>query len=340
MKVREKIGHILDRARDRQRISQEEATVLMGIDERSHEMYALMSTANRMTREQFSDTAEIFAQVGINNGPCPKNCKFCFFGEAWGQIREPLELSAEQVVFRVKEFEKAGANAVLLMTTANYPFDKYIEIGREVRKALGPGMPLCANIGDIGPAEVRRLEEAGFTSANHTFRLREGTDTCIDVTTRKKTLEAIRDSGLALTSCLEPIGPEHSNEEILDLMFFAVRECRPTLFSTMNRVPVPGTPFGDRGTISKMKLAKVTAVARIVCCDDIENFSVHPPSSVTLASGANSVAAEVGANPRDTAEETSKGIGLSVEVCKRILQDADYKILKGFSKAFAKPNKP
>ncbi len=336
MRVNGEIEYILDKALDWQDISREEALVLMKVDERSPEMYALMSAANRMTREQFNDTAEIISQVGINNGPCPKNCKFCFFGEAWGQIREPMELSAEQVVFRAKEFEKAGANAVLLMTTANYPFEKYIEIGREVRKALAPGMPLCANIGDLSPAEVRQLEDAGFTAANHTFRLREGTDTCIDVKTRKKTLEAIRDSGLALTSCLEPIGPEHTNEEIVDLMFLAIKEYRPSLFSTMNRVPVPGTPFGDKGTISKMQLAKATAVARIVCGRDIENFSVHPPSSITLASGANSVAAEVGANPRDTAEETSRGIGLSVENCKKILKDADYRILEGYSKAFYK----
>lgn len=336
MMINKQIEYILDKGSDLQEINRAEALELMKVDEKSPEMYALMSTANRMTREQFNDTAEIISQVGINNGPCPRNCKFCYFGEKWGQIKEPLELSPDQVVFRAKEFEKAGANAILLMTTANYPFEKYVEIGREVRNALSPGMPLTANIGDLGPDEVRQLEDAGFTAANHTFRLREGTDTCIDTGTRKRTLEAIRDSGLALTSCLEPIGPEHSDEEIIDLLFFAVKEFRPSLFSTMNRVPVPGTPFGDKGTISKLKLAKATAVARIVCGSGIDNFSAHPPSSINLAAGANSVASEVGANPRDTAEETSKGIGLSVESCRQILMDADYKVLEGYSKAFTK----
>ncbi len=336
VKIQQNVQYILDKALDRQEISREQALELMKIDERSHEMYALMSTANRMTRDQFNDTAEIITQVGINNGPCPRNCRFCFFGEEWGLITEPMELSAEQVVFRAKEFEKAGANAVLLMTTANYPFEKYIEIAKEVRKALSTGMPMTANIGDIGPKEVRQLEDAGFQSANHVFRLGEGKVTCIDPDTRIRTLDAIRDSGLALTSCLEPIGPEHSNEELVDLMFFTIKKYRPTLFSTMNRVPVPGTPLWDKGTISKMKLAKITAVARIVSGDTIKNFSVHPPSSITLAAGANSAAAEVGANPRDTAEETSKGIGLSVDSCKRILRDAYYEILEGFSKAFSR----
>lgn len=336
MKINPKIEYILDKALDRQDITREEALELMKVDERSHEMYALMSTANRMTREQFNDTAEIITQVGINNGPCPRNCKFCLFGEDWGLVTEPAELSVDQVVFRAREFEKAGANAVLLMSTANYPFEKYIEIAKEVRKALSPGMPMTSNIGDIGPNEVRQLEDAGFQSANHVFRLGEGTDSCIDTEVRKRTLDAIRDSNLALTSCLEPIGPEHTNEEMVDLIFLAIKEYKPTLFSTMSRVPVPGTPFGDKGTISKMELAKVTAVARIVSGNTIENFSVHPPSSITLAAGANSAAAEVGANPRDMAEETSEGIGLSIEGCKQILREANYKILEGYSKAFSK----
>ncbi|MBI5055119.1 MAG: radical SAM protein [Nitrospirae bacterium] len=335
MKIRQRIGQILDKALDWQELSREEALELMRIDEKSDEMYALMSAANSMTREKVNNIGEVFAQIGINNWPCPKNCKFCFFGEAWGLIKEPMELSVDQVVFRAKEFEKAGANNIFLMTTANYPFKKFLEIGREVRKAISPEMPLSANIGDFGPAEARQLEDAGFQSAYHIYRMREGIDTGIDPEIRKKTLETIRDSRLALVSCIEPVGPEHTDEEIVDEMFRTLGY-KPNMFSVMIRFPVPGTPLAEKGKVSELKFAKIAAVGRLVCGDRVKNYSVHGPSTIVLASGSSAIAAESGSNPRDTSEDTSKGIGLSVEVARQMLREADFVPLEGFSKVFNK----
>jgi biotin synthase len=335
MRISQKIENILDKALDRQEISREEALDLMHIDEKSDEMYALMSAANSMTRKKVQNIGEVFAQIGINNWPCPKNCKFCFFGEAWGLVKDPMELSIDQVVFRAREFEKAGANNIFLMTTANYPFGKFLEIATEVRKALSPEMPLSANIGDFGPAEARQLEDAGFQSAYHIYRMREGIDTGIDPEIRKKTLATIRDSKLALVSCIEPIGPEHTYEEIVDEMFRTLAY-KPNMFSVMNRFPVPGTPLAEKGKISELTFAKITAAGRIVCGDRVKNYSVHGPSSIVLASGSSAIAAESGSNPRDTSEDTSKGIGLSVEVARQMLREAGYTPLEGFSKVFNK----
>ncbi|MEW6585514.1 MAG: radical SAM protein, partial [Nitrospirota bacterium] len=237
--------------------------------------------------------------------------------------------------FRAKEFEKAGANNIFLMTTANYPFGKFLEIGREVRKAISPDMPLSANIGDFGPEEARQLEDAGFQSAYHIYRMREGVDTNISPETRKRTLETIRDSRLALVACVEPIGPEHSDEEIVDEMFRTLAY-KPTMFSVMNRFPVPGTPLAESGKISELKLAKIAGVGRLVCGDRVKNFSVHAPSSLVLSAGSNAVAAESGSNPRDTSEDTSKGIGISVEGGRQMLREADWIPMNGFSKAFYK----
>ncbi len=335
MKINQRVEYILDKALDRQEISSEDALELMKTDEMSPEMYAIISTGNSLSREEFDNIGEVHSQVGINSWPCPKNCKYCFFGEAWGLIKEPMELSADQVVSRARGFEKAGANIVYLMITANYPFGKYIEIAKEVRKALSPGMPMAANIGDFGPEEARQLEDAGFQGVYHIFRPREGIDTNIDPETRKRTFEAIRDSNLALSSCIEPIGPEHTPEELVAEMFRG-RQYKPNVFAVMNRVPIPGTPLAKEGTISALALARVAAVTRIVFGDTIKCFGLHEPRSIALAAGANAIGAESGSNPRDTAEDTSKGIGLSVGTCRKILKDAGYKPLEGFSSAFRK----
>ena len=120
-----KIGSILDRALGGRGITREEALRLMKIDEKSPEMYALISAANTLTRRQYGNRGEVYATIGINLWPCPKSCAFCSFGADWDLVKSPVEFTLEEVVSRAKSLEDEGANAIFLMTTADYPFDRY-----------------------------------------------------------------------------------------------------------------------------------------------------------------------------------------------------------------------
>ena len=154
MRIAPEIESILNKALSATDISYEEAVELLEVHENSHEMYALMSVANTLTRRQFGDRGEVYAQVSINLWPCPKSCAFCSFGEKWNVFKSSVEFNPEEVVARAKAFEDAGTNPIFLMTTADYPFDRYIEIARGVRKAISWDMPMIANIGDFGPEEA------------------------------------------------------------------------------------------------------------------------------------------------------------------------------------------
>ena len=327
------IESILDKALAGKEISRREAVELIKIDENSHEIYALMSVANTLTRRQFGDKGEVYAQIGINMWPCPKSCAFCFFGEKWNTIKSPIEFSLEEVVRRAKAFEDAGANAIGLMTTANYPFDRFIEIARAVRKAISPDMPMIANIGDFGLEQAKELRDAGFQAVYHVCRLREGKDTEIDPEVRLQTIKAARNAGLDLAYCVEPIGPEHSPEELVEEMFRG-KEYGAVHHAAMWRVPVPEVPLAKFGKISQWTLAKVVAVTRIVVGNTIGSMGTHEARILPLRAGANVLYAETGPNPRDTIEDTSKGIGLSVEACKNLLKEAGYVPLEGPTKIF------
>lgn len=333
MKIDPKIESILNKALAGKEINREEAVELVKINEHSYEMYALMSVANTLTRRQFGNKGEIFAQVGINVWPCPRNCGFCSFGADWNVIESRVELSLEEVVERAKEFENAGANAIFLMTTADYPFERYVEIAKAVRKALAPDMPMVANIGDFTEEQATELLDAGFQGVYHVFRLREGKDTGINPASRLRTLEAIKNSALDLSYCVEPIGPEHSPEELVEEMFRG-KELGAVNCASMWRVPVPGVPLAKLGKISELTLAKVVAVTRIVVGNSIKAMGVHEPRMLPLLAGANQIYAETGPNPRDTVEDTSRGRGFSVEACKNMLKEAGYIPLEGPSKVF------
>ena len=79
---------------------------------------------------------------------------------------------------------------------------------------------------------------------------------------RRATLAAIRDSDLKLVHLIEPVGNEHTNEEIAD-RFMESLEYGVSISGIMARIPVEGTPLGKTKRISDSKMAKLFAVTRL-----------------------------------------------------------------------------
>ena len=131
--------------------------------------------------------------------------------------------------------------------------------------------------------------------------------------------------------CCEPVGPEHSAEELVEQMFTGIEEgCFQ--HAAMRRVAVPGTPLSRHGQITERRLAQVVAVVALatLTCPQTRNIAVHEPNLLGLAAGANVVYAESGANPRDTASDTAANRGLSVTDCREMLTEAGFgAVLRG-----------
>jgi len=314
------VGDILRRSLDGDEISRKECLRLMEIKDCSSEMYDLFFAANKLTRDAFSGTGEVHAQVGIDYSACPRKCDFCIFA---GTPLEHLELTQEEVVARAKEFERAGADAIYLMTTAAFDFGRFIGIGEAVRATVSPRIPLVANIDDFGSIEAHELSDAGFSAIYHAVRLREGRDTRIDPKTRTATIEHAKRAGLKIFFCVEPVGPEHTSEEIVELMFLG-KELGVAFSGAMRRTSACGTVLQKHGEISWIELAKIVAITRLVMGDSVVAHCTHEPNLASLLAGANLVWAETGPNPRDICIDTSDsgGRGLSIEGCRRLLREA------------------
>jgi len=302
----------------------------------SRDMYLMMHAANALSRRQFGNRAEIHAQIGLNWDLCSKNCDFCVFGKKHGLATPPRELPEEEVMKRAKDFERAGANAIFLMSTADYNLDRFLSMGRKVRDALEENMPLVANVGDFGSSEASELLDAGFTAIYHVKRLKEGIDTAIDPKDRVRTIGAARKAGLDLSFCVEPIGPEHSAEELVDAIFTG-KENGASVMATMRRISIPGTPLHKNGQINEIELARVEAVVRLAMGTSIRAMGVHEPNMLSLLAGGNQIYAETGPNPRDTQGETSEGRGKKVETCRQMLWEAGYETFSGPAESLQGP---
>jgi biotin synthase len=124
-------------------------------------------------------------------------------------------------------------------------------------------------------------------------------------------------------NCVEPVGPEHSPEELVNLMFLA-REKGATYSGVMRRINFPGSPMMDYGMISELEMARMVAVSRLVMGDIPKAHCTHEPHTASLMAGANLFFPEVGASPRDGEPDTGKGRGKDITQCRRMQLEMDW----------------
>ena len=296
---------------------------------------ALIQAASyRKSKTASNNFAEVHAQIGLNIAPCPNDCLFCSFAAVNGIFHEKSELTLDEILARTKGFETDGANAIFLMCTADYSFGKFLEVGQEVSRTLKPGTKLIANVGDLTLEKAQCVKAAGFCGIYHALRLGEGRDSRIRPEKRLKTFENAREAGLLLGTCLEPVGTEHTTEELVEKTI-VTREARPVFSGAARRIPIPNTKLSGYGWVSEARMAHIIAVVRLALGYDIPGNCTHEPNVIGAAAGANLFWAEVGSNPRDTKEETTEARGMNVGACRRLLEEAEWEVLSGPSSFYS-----
>ncbi|MFZ2039355.1 MAG: radical SAM protein, partial [Desulfobacterales bacterium] len=199
------IADILEKGGGFSGISRDEALTLLHLPPQAREVYALMETANRMSRQQFGDKGENHFHIGVNLTPCPLDCKFCSLSARAGIFTEAVEFEELQIVAWARQAEAQNADGLNIMTTGTFSFQRLLEIGRLLKKTVT--VPLVANTRDVSHKEGEALLDAGFVGAYHAVRLGEGRDTPLNPEKRIHTIQVFRDVGLRWMNCVEPVGP-------------------------------------------------------------------------------------------------------------------------------------
>ncbi len=294
----------------------------------SPESALLQAAARRLSASACRNRAEVHGQVAVNVGPCPRNCLFCAFAACNGVFDEQHEAPLDYVVSSCRQLEEDGANAVFVMATGAYPFDRFLDRIGAVREALAPATPLIANVGDFSAPEAAQLKAVGCDGIYHAVRLGEGEVTRIAVEKRLETFAAAREAGLSLGTCLEPVGPEHTTDELVEKLLIT-RDAHPVYSGAARRIGIPGTELAAHGIVSEARMAHILAVTRLVLPLDVPGNCTHEPNALGASAGANLLWAEVGGNPRDTTERTEEGRGMTVAECREVLAEAEWLVLDG-----------
>lgn len=327
------VRDIIGKSLDGNILTKEEIAALFEIPLFSEESALILAASREKSESASNQLAEVHAQVGLNIAPCPKNCAFCSFAARNKVFQEKNEISVEEAVQKSKQFESDGANAVYIMSTADYPFEKFISISRDIRKSLRPETVLVANIGDFTEKQAEELKDAGFSGIYHAVRLGEGRDTTIAIETRLSTFRHAKEVGLLLGTCLEPVGNEHIIQELVEKTIIT-REAKPVYSGAARRIPIPKTKMAEYGIVSEARMAHILAVVRLSLGYETMGNCTHEPNVIGAAAGANLLWSEVGANPRDTEKETEGQRGMTVQECVKVFEEAEWKVLQGPSKFY------
>jgi biotin synthase len=228
--------------------------------------------------------------LSIKTGGCSEDCAYCAQSSHYstGVEREKL-LSIDAITVAAKRARAQGATRFCMgaawrgMRDGSEKFERVLEIVRDVSQL---GMEVCVTLGEIGPAEARKLKAAGVTAYNHNIDTSPefygeivGTHTFND---RLNTIAAVQESGMSVC-CGGIIGMgESENDRLRMLEVLSNFDPPPESVPINCLMAMPGTPLADQLPVDIFELVRLIAVTRIAL----------PKARVRLAAGRTRISRE------------------------------------------------
>lgn len=272
---------------------------LLSIAPESEECDALGKAAFEVAAAVTDKRAYLWGAMGVDYKTCSMNCDFCSLGKKWGLIEVEREFSEDEIIDNVHYYVENSVRWIVLRTTEFYSLDILAALIQTIRSKVTGTYEIGLNVGEFNEEKAYKLHKCGVDFIYHSLRLGEGKDTRFKKEDRIATLSACKNSPLKLVFLVEPIGIEHSNEEIAEICQMTI-DYGAIVSGAMARVPVKGTPLGEYPQISDKRLAQIIAVTRLACGYQVPGICVHPASELAIQYGANVVVIETGSVPRDS----------------------------------------
>jgi len=332
--IEKRLEEILDKAGKRLALEKDEIKYILSFSEYSYESSLIRALSDKLIREKNGNAGIIISQVGVDIHPCAAKCKFCSFGTDCNSLPS-FKLEKPALKKAIDDFcRERDIYGIYLMTMADTDRKFLLDMVSYAREITPSETQIWVNTGDNELSFYKDLVKAGAVGAYHVCRVGEGSNTSLNPKMRLKTMYDIKEAGLDLFSCCEPIGPETTVDEMADAICNCL-DMNVTQFGAMKRVAVPGTALAHYGEISNLKMAHVMGCVGLAYAHvaSARFFGIHEPCESGYLSGANFVTAETGANPRDTELDTSKSRGWDMNRCRKLLYNCGFEyILKGDNK--------
>ena len=280
--------------------SRDDVIWLLGIETGTAEAAYIEWGARLISERASGGYGQIFCQIGIDSNPCPADCIYCSYAQCNSAINDPYELDVDEIVEYAKLYDKLGVHLLSIMCTSAYSFDKYCEVIEAVRANVSDDLPIMANLGDINAKNAAKVRSLGVQAAYHVVRINEGKITRISPATRMRTIDAWKQTGAHLTSCVEPYYTEAKPQDVADAME-GIIATEPLESRVMSLIPVAGSAMEEKHGVSMRRRGLINDIYRLMAGERIPFGGSD--NTIWVNCGANPKGRTFSKDPRVLAEE-------------------------------------
>ncbi|HYJ06569.1 MAG TPA: biotin synthase BioB [Chthoniobacterales bacterium] len=254
-------------------------------------LFDLISQSREMHLQNWrGEQVQRCSLLSIKTGGCSEDCAYCAQSAhyATGLEREDL-LPVDDILTAARRARAQGATRFCMGAAWRGVRDgtpKFEQVLETVREVSHLGMEVCVTLGQIGPAEARKLKAAGVTAYNHNIdtspEFYPEIVTTHTFTDRLNTIAAVQESGMSVC-CGGIIGMGESIDDRLRMLEVLSNFDPPPESVPINcLMGMPGTPLGDQPAVDVFELVRLIAVTRVAI----------PRARVRLAAGRTRITRE------------------------------------------------
>lgn len=262
----------------------------------------LVNKAANIHREYHDSTKmNMNTLISVRTGACSQDCKYCAQSARYNTHVTPKKLTLDEVLAEARIAKENGVKRVCLSSAGrdgnrDDRFDEMAEMITEVKKM---GLEVCCTMGMINKEKAKKLADLGITAVNHNIDTSErhypNITTTRTYSERLETLANLQEAGISYCSGGILGMGETDDDRIEMLRTLANQEKHPYNVPLNSLVPVEGTPFFGKETISIFEMVRAVATARILMPKTVIAFAAgrthysQEGQALCFLAGANSI---------------------------------------------------
>lgn len=228
----------------------------------------LHAAAHQVTRALVPRVFDFCAIVNARSGRCPENCKWCAQSSHWRtECAIHGWIGTEACVDAAAEAEANGAGRIGIVTSGRGPSPAGIDALCDALRAMKarPRIHLCASLGLLAEADLRRLKGAGLERVHCNLETAPSLfpSLCSTHTQEQKleTIRAARRAGLEVC-CGGIIGMGETDAQLVEFSL-ALAGVAPASIPVNILYPIAGTPLGSRPPLPVERILDSIAILRL-----------------------------------------------------------------------------
>lgn len=246
-------------------VCREEALLLLEPEDRS----VLYKAAGEIRDKRMGRDFDTCSIVNARSGRCSENCKWCAQSALFRTKIEEYDLIDENTCLKLARMNaEYGVDKFSFVTSGRALSDRNIDVlcgyARKIKEESG--LRLCASMGLLKEAQLRKLMDAGITRyhCNLESSSRYFPELCSTHTSDDKieTIRAARRVGMEVCSG-GIIGMGESMEDRIDLAI-TLRDLNIKSIPINILNPIPGTPLEDSRPLSDDEILTTIALFRFI----------------------------------------------------------------------------